>query len=97
MVNGLTVGQYDAQDRLTAYTLHLHAKRGDLASKTTGAFTTTYQYDVSGTPSIGLTPRDCSNMASGNLPPLTRIHPNDTVLSGSNRISYDYWIGAKRF
>jgi hypothetical protein len=32
-----------------------------------------------------------NDMASGSLPSLTRIHSNETILSGSNRISYDYW------
>ncbi|MGH8467797.1 MAG: RHS repeat domain-containing protein [Gammaproteobacteria bacterium] len=29
--------------------------------------------------------------ASGSLPPLERVHSNETILSGSNRPSYDYW------
>ena len=24
-------------------------------------------------------------------PPLTRVHPESTIMSGSNRFSYDYW------
>ena len=49
-VNGVTVGQYDAQDRLTAYgdTRYIYTPNGELVSKTTGAFTTAYRYDVLG-------------------------------------------------
>ncbi|MGH8523584.1 MAG: RHS repeat domain-containing protein, partial [Gammaproteobacteria bacterium] len=49
-INGITVGQYDAQDRLLDYdgSTYSYTANGELQSKTEGAFTTTYDYDVLG-------------------------------------------------
>ncbi|MGH8491382.1 MAG: RHS repeat protein, partial [Gammaproteobacteria bacterium] len=49
-INGITVGQYDAQDRLTGYgdTAYTYTQNGELATKTQGSLTTVYQYDVLG-------------------------------------------------
>ena len=71
-VNGVTVGQYDAQDRLTAHgdTRYTYTPNGELASKPTGAFTSTYRYDVLG------------NLRKVTLPGGTAI---DYVIDGQNR------------
>jgi YD repeat-containing protein len=49
-VNGVTVGTYDNQDRLTAYgsNAYTYTAGGDLATKTVGSDVTTYTYDLLG-------------------------------------------------
>ncbi|MGH8567733.1 MAG: RHS repeat-associated core domain-containing protein, partial [Gammaproteobacteria bacterium] len=49
-VNGVEMAHYDAHDRLVDYqgTTYTYTSNGELASKTEGAFTTTYDYDVLG-------------------------------------------------
>ncbi len=71
-VNGVTVGQYDAQDRLLDYqgTSYTYTPNGELASKRTGAFTTVNDYDVLG------------NLRHVTLPSGTVI---DYLIDGQNR------------
>ncbi|MGQ0593407.1 MAG: RHS repeat-associated core domain-containing protein, partial [Gammaproteobacteria bacterium] len=71
-VNGVEIGHYDAQDRLLDHrgTSYAYTANGELTSKTAGAFTTTYDYDVLG------------NLRSVELPDGRRI---DYLIDGQNR------------
>jgi RHS repeat-associated protein len=71
-VNGITVGHYDAQDRLISYagSGYSYTANGELASKTTGAYTTAYDYDALG------------NLRSVDLSNGSRI---DYLIDGQNR------------
>jgi RHS repeat-associated protein len=69
---GVNGGTYDDQDRLIQYgsTTYTYTANGELQTRTTGAQTTTYQYDELG------------NLVQANLPNGTVI---DYIMDGSNR------------
>ncbi|MGH9892171.1 MAG: RHS repeat domain-containing protein [bacterium] len=71
-LNDVEVAHYDAQDRLLDYqgTSYAYTPNGELASKTAGAFTTAYDYDV------------LSNLRSVALPDGRRI---EYLIDGQNR------------
>ena len=71
-VNGVLLGQYDAQDRLQSYgsVSYSYTANGELKTKTEGLQVTQYHYDVLG------------NLISVNLPDGTLI---EYVIDGQNR------------
>ena len=70
--NGTVTGAYDAQDRMTAYgaATYTYTPNGELLTKTVGAQTTNYSYDVLG------------NLRTVILPDSTQI---EYVIDGQNR------------